>query len=156
MHELAAVGDQVVGFLPMDKPGAAPPLDTRNFPTAQEDAEKEEEVPHARYEGPESSYRLAFTDTEFLLREELRPVRMQLELLKRLRGFPPESPEREGLQHAVLVSLLAIAAGMRTTVPPAPRTPVRRSPTGDPPPQSPLPPPAPPSASRGSCGAVRV
>jgi hypothetical protein len=33
-------------------------------------------------EGPESAYRLAFTDTEFLLREELRPVRMQLELLK--------------------------------------------------------------------------
>jgi hypothetical protein len=32
--------------------------------------------------GPESSYRLAFTDERFLLREELRPVRMQLELLK--------------------------------------------------------------------------
>jgi uncharacterized protein (TIGR00730 family) len=64
----------------MDKPGAQIP--TRTFPTAQEDAEKEEEVPHARYEGPESSYRLAFTDTNFLLREELRPVRMQLELLK--------------------------------------------------------------------------
>jgi len=29
-----------------------------------------------------SSYRLAFTDTEFLLREELRPIRFQLELLK--------------------------------------------------------------------------
>ena len=28
------------------------------------------------------SYRLAFSDTEFLLREELRPVRLQLELLK--------------------------------------------------------------------------
>ena len=26
------------------------------------------------------AYRLAFTDTEFLLREELRPVRLQLEL----------------------------------------------------------------------------
>src|ERR1043165_3395322 len=66
----------------MDKPRAPPPLSTRNFPTAPEDAEKEEEVPHSRYEGPESSYRLAFTDTDFLLREELRPVRMQLELLK--------------------------------------------------------------------------
>jgi hypothetical protein len=31
---------------------------------------------------PDSSYQLAFTDTPFLLREELRPVRMQLELLK--------------------------------------------------------------------------
>ena len=28
------------------------------------------------------AYRLAFNDTEFLLREELRPVRFQLELLK--------------------------------------------------------------------------
>lgn len=28
------------------------------------------------------AYRLAFTDPEFLLREELRPVRLQLELLK--------------------------------------------------------------------------
>jgi len=64
----------------MNKPGAK--LPERIFPTAQEDAEKGEEVPHARYEGPESSYRLAFTDTDFLLREELRPVRMQLELLK--------------------------------------------------------------------------
>ena len=36
----------------------------------------------SRYGGPESSYRLAFTDERFLLREELRPVRMQLELLK--------------------------------------------------------------------------
>ena len=28
------------------------------------------------------AYRLAFTDAEFLMREELRPVRLQLELLK--------------------------------------------------------------------------
>ncbi len=55
-------------------------LTARNFPTAGEDAEAV--VPASRYAGPESAYRLAFTDTEFLLREELRPVRMQLELLK--------------------------------------------------------------------------
>jgi len=55
-------------------------LTARNFPTAQQEAEKK--PPPSRYDGPESSYRLAFTDTEFLLREELRPVRMQLELLK--------------------------------------------------------------------------
>ena len=30
----------------------------------------------------DGAYRLAFRDTEFLLREELRPVRFQLELLK--------------------------------------------------------------------------
>jgi len=57
-----------------------PPLAARNFPTAEEEAAAVAES--SRYAGPESAYRLAFTDTEFLLREELRPVRMQLELLK--------------------------------------------------------------------------
>jgi uncharacterized protein (TIGR00730 family) len=55
-------------------------LHERNFPTAEEDAIAA--VPPSRYEGPESSFQLAFTDERFLLREELRPVRMQLELLK--------------------------------------------------------------------------
>ena len=57
-----------------------PPLPARNFPSAEEDASTLARI--KRYAGPESAYRLAFTDTEFLLREELRPVRMQLELLK--------------------------------------------------------------------------
>jgi uncharacterized protein (TIGR00730 family) len=56
------------------------PLTARNFPSAEEDASALAHV--ERYAGPESAYRLAFTDTDFLLREELRPVRMQLELLK--------------------------------------------------------------------------
>jgi uncharacterized protein (TIGR00730 family) len=55
-------------------------LAARNFPTAEEEATTVK--PTSRYEGPDSSYHLAFTDTPFLLREELRPVRMQLELLK--------------------------------------------------------------------------
>src|SRR5690606_27320586 len=55
-------------------------LTARNFPSAQQEAEVP--VP-SRYAGPESAYHLAFTDTDFLLREELRPVRMQLELLDR-------------------------------------------------------------------------
>jgi uncharacterized protein (TIGR00730 family) len=55
-------------------------LHERNFPTAEQDALAA--TPPSRYEGPESSFRLAFTDERFLLREELRPVRMQLELLK--------------------------------------------------------------------------
>ncbi len=56
---------------------------TRNFPSAKESVEAVTHgAPEARYDGPESAYRLAFTDTEFLLRDDLRPVRMQLELLK--------------------------------------------------------------------------
>lgn len=53
---------------------------TRNFPTASEDAVAAQQI--SRYGGPESAYKLAFADNDFLLREELRPVRMQLELLK--------------------------------------------------------------------------
>ena len=55
-------------------------LTARNFPTAEQEAQTAR--PPSRYEGPESAYGLAFTDEKFLLREELRPVRMQLELLK--------------------------------------------------------------------------
>ena len=55
-------------------------LTARNFPTAQQEAQIK--PPPSLYDGPESAYRLAFLDTQFLLREELRPVRMQLELLK--------------------------------------------------------------------------
>jgi hypothetical protein len=55
-------------------------LHARNFPSAEEDAVAAKPV--SLYEGPESAYRLAFTDTAFLLRDDLRPVRMQLELLK--------------------------------------------------------------------------
>ena len=55
-------------------------LTARNFRSAHDEAliSSADE----RYAAPESAYRLAFTDTDFLLREELRPVRMQLELLK--------------------------------------------------------------------------
>ena len=47
-------------------------LTARNFPTAQEEAEGQR--PASRYLGPESAYRLAFTDNDFLLRDELRTL----------------------------------------------------------------------------------
>jgi phosphoenolpyruvate carboxylase len=40
---------------------------------------------------------------------------LQVELLGRLRNLPEESPEREGLEYAVLVSLTGVSAGMRNT-----------------------------------------
>ena len=71
-------------------------LHARNFPSAQEEAVALKPV--HRYAGPESAYRLAFSDTEFLLREELRPVRMQLELLK------PELVQRElGIENTIVI-----------------------------------------------------
>jgi hypothetical protein len=60
---------------------AKPDLKRRNFPTAAEDARATGEA-LGRYDGPSSAYRLAFIDEAFILREELRPIRMQLELMK--------------------------------------------------------------------------
>jgi hypothetical protein len=51
------------------------------FPTAEEDVGAAGLVPETPQTRP-PSYRLAFADPEFLLRDELRPVRLQLELLK--------------------------------------------------------------------------
>ena len=40
---------------------------------------------------------------------------LQVELLKRLRSLPPDSPERSELAYAVKVTLIGISAGMRNT-----------------------------------------
>jgi uncharacterized protein (TIGR00730 family) len=53
----------------------------RIFPSSKVDARAAEHVP-ATPQTESAAYRLAFQDTEFLLREDLRPVRFQLELLK--------------------------------------------------------------------------
>lgn len=51
------------------------------FPSAREDAKSAERcVPCKQTLSP--SYRLAYRDDDFLLRDELRPIRLQLELLK--------------------------------------------------------------------------
>jgi uncharacterized protein (TIGR00730 family) len=53
----------------------------RAFPDAREDIERLDRAPDtAQTRSP--SYRLAFHDADFLARDELRPVRLQLELLK--------------------------------------------------------------------------
>lgn len=53
----------------------------RIFPSSKVDARAAEHVPSIP-QTESSAYKLAFQDTEFLLREDLRPVRFQLELLK--------------------------------------------------------------------------
>ena len=75
-----------------------PTLTGRNFPSAQQDAAKDAAKSLARYEGPESSYKLAFTDSSFLLREEMRPVRMQLELLK-----PELIQDEQGIESTIVI-----------------------------------------------------
>jgi uncharacterized protein (TIGR00730 family) len=67
----------------------------RNFPSAVIDARRV--CKPAIYAGEDSSYDLAFADPAFLLHEELRPVRMQLELLK------PELIQREANIQSTIV-----------------------------------------------------
>jgi len=55
--------------------------DSRFYP-AEKEAEFVEKEPTRTPQTTHPAYRLAFRDSDFLLREELRPVRFQLELLK--------------------------------------------------------------------------
>lgn len=57
-------------------------LSDRRFYHAEEEARFSAKSPTDTPQTRHPAYRLAFQDTEFLLREELRPVRFQLELLK--------------------------------------------------------------------------
>ena len=77
----------------MNKPG----LPGSAFPTAKEDlgaSKLSPDTPQTR----SHSYRLAYNDKEFLLRDELRPVRLQLELLK-----PDLVQEEEGVHSTVVI-----------------------------------------------------
>jgi uncharacterized protein (TIGR00730 family) len=60
---------------------AEPRPPKRIFPTSKVDAHAARHVPSIP-QTESAAYRLAFQDTDFLLREDLRPVRFQLELLK--------------------------------------------------------------------------
>ena len=57
-------------------------LTRRRFYKAEQEASFADAHANTTAQTQNSSYMLAFRDTEFLLREELRPVRFQLELLK--------------------------------------------------------------------------
>ena len=83
------------------------------FPSARQDeqaARQSRDTPQTR----SPSYRLAFADSDFLLRDDLRPVRLQLELLK---------PEL-ALQEADIVSTIVVFGSART--------PPREDPAADP------------------------
>jgi uncharacterized protein (TIGR00730 family) len=74
----------------------APKLTDPRFPSADEEAALQKTP--SPYSGPESSYQLAFTDHDFLLRRDLRPVRMQLELLK-----PELVQQEQGVQSTIVI-----------------------------------------------------
>ncbi|MCF8057428.1 MAG: TIGR00730 family Rossman fold protein [Desulfocapsa sp.] len=67
------------------------------FPSAKDDAESSSVGP-ATPQTLSSSYKLSYTDIDFLMRDELRPVRLQLELMK------PEILQQEhGIKATVVV-----------------------------------------------------
>jgi hypothetical protein len=69
----------------------------KTFPSASEDA-RASELFIATPQTLSPSYRLAYMDHDFLLRDELRPVRLELELLK------PEIIMREhGIESTIIV-----------------------------------------------------
>lgn len=53
---------------------------------------------HGLYDGPNSSYKLAFSDTDFLLRQETRGIRFQLEMMK-----PDLVLREEQIKHTIVV-----------------------------------------------------
>ncbi len=57
-------------------------LSDRRFYKAEQEVSFVEARPHDTPQTRHPTYRLAFRDSEFMLRDELRPVRFQLELLK--------------------------------------------------------------------------
>ncbi len=69
----------------------------KRFPKANEDIRMSKGVPDtAQTRAP--SYRLAFADDDFLCRDELRPVRLQLELLK-----PEMTLTEEGIDSTIVM-----------------------------------------------------
>ncbi len=72
-------------------------IEENPFPTAAQDASSaylKADTPQTR----SSTYSLAYTDQEFLLRDELRPVRLQLELLK-----PDLIQSEEGIESTIVI-----------------------------------------------------
>ena len=81
-------------------------MKTAFFPSAKEDARAARLCPKSQ-QTLSSAYRLAYTDPDFLLRDELRPVRLQLELLK---------PELMLTEHRI-AGTVVIFGGARITEP---------------------------------------
>jgi uncharacterized protein (TIGR00730 family) len=79
------------------EPPMSPNDQHRKFPAARDDIDRADHVPVTpQTQAP--AYALAFADESFLCRDELRPVRLQLELLK-----PEMLMEEEGVKSTVVL-----------------------------------------------------
>lgn len=73
-------------------------LDSRIFPTAADDVERAKQTESSNQLMDSPSYRLAYDDHEFLLRDEMRPVRLMLELSK-----PELALNEHGIENTVVI-----------------------------------------------------
>lgn len=69
----------------------------RRFPDARDDIQRAQETPDTP-QTRSPTYRLAFNDPDFLCRDELRPVRLQLELMK-----PQMALEEAGIESTIVM-----------------------------------------------------
>ena len=88
---------------PTDKEGMTDYRSKRFFPTAQEDVANAQLAAASAAETPQA-YLLAYTDDEFMLRQEQRGIRLQLEL---------EKPEQAMLKHNI-ESAIVVYGSART------------------------------------------
>ncbi|MBI3446499.1 MAG: 3-isopropylmalate dehydrogenase, partial [Magnetospirillum sp.] len=77
---------------------AKPPSKRGPFATARREVSEVGEPGASSAQTASPSYRLAFEDVDFLLRQDLRPVRLQLELLK-----PELLQQQHGIKSTVAV-----------------------------------------------------
>jgi uncharacterized protein (TIGR00730 family) len=68
------------------------------FPSAREEVETSQVIPAVTPQTASPAFRLAFEDDDFLLRQDLRPVRLQLELLK-----PELLQQEQGIRSTIVM-----------------------------------------------------
>jgi len=93
---------------------AHPELCERFFPGLEASFEKTKQMLEETFGGPLLVHHPVLARQTELRNPYVDPIsQVQVELLERYRRTPPEAPERAGLERALMLSILGIAAGLR-------------------------------------------
>ncbi|MCX7740314.1 MAG: phosphoenolpyruvate carboxylase, partial [Meiothermus sp.] len=91
-----------------------PKLAERFFPSIARSFERSRALLEETFQGPLLRNHPVLARQTELRNPYVDPISLvQVELLARYRRTPPESPERPGLERALMLSILGIAAGLR-------------------------------------------
>jgi len=91
-----------------------PDLNARFFPGIEASLEKTRKMLEETFGGPLLVHHPVLARQTELRNPYVDPIsQVQVELLERYRRTPPEAPERPGLERALMLSILGIAAGLR-------------------------------------------